>query len=93
MPQARTLLDVGLSIVLVAVVSLMRAQDGGEELSDAVAMIVVVLASFAPCLELSRLPIGFKRAMHAGCHVIGHFDEAEPATTATAVQDAETPIA
>lgn len=75
------------------VVSLMSAQDGGVELSDAVVMLVAFSASFAPFLELSRLPLGFKRAMNAGRHVFELLDEAEPAATGMAVQDEVTPIA
>ena len=93
MQQAWTFLVVGLSILLVAVVSLMSVQDGGVELSDALAMIVAFSASFAPFLELSRLPLGFKRTMNAGRHVFELLDEAEPAATGAAVQDEVTPIA
>lgn len=40
--------------------------------------VVVFCSSFAPFLELSRLPLGLKRALNAGRNVLAILDQSEP---------------
>ena len=48
---------------------------------EAVLVLVAFSSSFAPFLELGRLPLGFKRAMNAGRTVFALLDEVEPVQT------------
>ena len=70
-------LVIGLAIMLVAVLAISQANQGQISLVSATTIIVVFSTSFAPYLELSRLPLGFKRAMTAACQVFELLDEKE----------------
>ncbi len=70
-------LVIGLAIMGVAILSLSQAEAGQITLVSAVTVIVVFSTSFAPYLELSRLPLGFKRAMTAARQVFELLDEKE----------------
>ncbi len=50
-------------------------------LATGVALLVSFTSSFAPFLELSRLPLGFKRAMNAGRNIYALLDEKEAERT------------
>ncbi|MCS4487832.1 amino acid ABC transporter ATP-binding/permease protein [Streptococcus sciuri] len=93
MQQAWTFLVVGLSILVVTIVSLTSVQNKNIELPNAVVMITAFSASFAPFLELSRLPLGFKRAMNAGQRVFELLEEIEPSAKGSVLQEKVTPIA
>mgnify|MGYP002225299856 FL=1 len=70
-------LVIGLAIMLVAVLAISQANQGQISLVSATTIIVVFSTSFAPYLELSRLPLGFKRAMTAARQVFELLDEKE----------------
>lgn len=77
MQLATTFLLVGLSIVTVAALAFGHVQAGAISLKTATMVTVVFATSFAPYLELSRLPLGFKRAINAGREVFSLLDESE----------------
>lgn len=75
--SALTYFVVALSILLVSVIAIRAVQAGDVQLEAAAIVIVVFTTSFAPYLELSRLPLGFKRAMNAGRDVFTLLDQEE----------------
>lgn len=75
--QALTFLVVGMAIMLFAVAAIAQVQEGSLSLEKAVLALVGFTSSFAPFLELGRLPPGFKRAMNAGRNVFALLDEKE----------------
>ena len=81
MQTSVTFLVVGVSILFVAGIAIHEVTVEQLTLGSAVIAVVVFSTSFAPFLELSRLPLGFKRAMHAGRHVYTLLDEVEPLRT------------
>ena len=81
MQTSVTFLVVGVSILFVAGIAIHAVTVEQLTLGSAVIAVVVFSTSFAPFLELSRLPLGFKRAMHAGRHVYTLLDEVEPLRT------------
>lgn len=82
--QALTFLVVGMAVMLFALTALYQVQEGQLLLERAVLALVAFSSSFAPFLELGRLPLGFKRAMNAGSNVFGLLDEKEPIQTGQA---------
>lgn len=76
--QALTFLVVGLSLSGFALWGMYLAVRGLLPFELVVLALVGFSSSFAPFLELGRLPLGFKRAMNAGRHVFTLLDEAEP---------------
>lgn len=79
-----TFLIVGLAILVVAILTMQGVTTGTLNIAQATTAIVVFSTSFAPYLELSRLPLGFKRAVNAGRHVFDLLDEEEPVRTGVA---------
>ena len=75
--QAATFLTVGLSLMLFAVCGLYQVAAGQLSVQALALALVAFASSFAPFLELGRLPLGFKRAMNAGRNVFGLLDEKE----------------
>lgn len=82
--QALTFLVVGMAVMLFALTAFYQIQKGQLLLERAVLALVAFSSSFAPFLELGRLPLGFKRAMNAGSNVFGLLDEKEPIQTGQA---------
>lgn len=85
--SALSFLMIGLSIIVVAAIALHGAQQGTFSLSAATKVIIIFSTSFAPYLELSRLPLGFKRAMGASREVLTLLDEKEVARTGQAFDE------
>ncbi|KXT84808.1 putative ABC transporter ATP-binding protein [Streptococcus sp. DD11] len=79
--QAWSFLVLGLSLTVFALLALLQAERGELEVQTAVLALAAFSSSFAPFLELGRLPLGFKRAMNAGRNVFALLDEAEPELT------------
>lgn len=77
--QALTFLILGLSLTAFAGLGLYQVAAGQLPLNQAALALLGFSSSFAPFLELGRLPLGFKRAMNAGRHVFGLLDEEEQA--------------
>lgn len=75
--QALTFLVVGLSVMGFAILSLFQLNQGDIDLTQAGLALVAFSSSFAPFLELGRLPLGFKRAMNASRQVFSLLDEPE----------------
>ncbi|KHD46332.1 amino acid ABC transporter ATP-binding/permease protein [Streptococcus hongkongensis] len=69
-------LGLGLTLFTFIDFYLMRRQ--ALSFQEGIPLLVAFSASFAPFLELGRLPLGFKRAMHAGDHLFSILDEREP---------------
>lgn len=72
-----TFLLVGLSIMAIATLAFSAYQTGKVSLFEMTILIVVFSNSFAPYLELSRLPLGFKRAINAANQVYSLLEETE----------------
>lgn len=79
--QSLTFLVVGLSLTAFALLGIFFVREEQLSVFSASLALVGFSSSFAPFLELGRLPLGFKRAMNAGRHVFGLLDEAEPVQT------------
>lgn len=80
-------LTIGLSLGVMALIGVWLVQAQQVALTNMVLVLVVFSSSFAPYLELARLPLGFKRAMNAADTVFALIDE--PSTVEqTAGQDA-----
>ena len=79
--QTVTFLVVGLSLTSVALLAFYQVENHQLSWQEAVLVLVAFSSSFAPFLELGRLPLGFKRAMNAGRTVFALLDEVEPAQT------------
>lgn len=77
MQYALSFLVIGLAIMVFAGLCLRGLQAGDWTLVDAVSLLVAFTSSFAPFLELNRLPLGFKRAMNAGRNIFSLLDEEE----------------
>lgn len=69
-------LVIGLAMLMVAYLAFRAVLDGDLSLEVATRGLVIFATSFAPYLELSRLPLGFKRAMNAAGEVFELLDEA-----------------
>lgn len=65
---------IGLSIMCIAAISFQAVLSHKLNVYQATVLIVVFSTSFAPYLELSRLPLGFKRAINAARHVFELLD-------------------
>ena len=72
-----TFLLVGLSIMTIASLAFSHYQNNQIGLLDMTTVIIIFSTSFAPYLELSRLPLGFKRAINAANQVYTLLDEPE----------------
>ena len=79
--QTVTFLVVGLSLTSVALLAFYQVENHQLSCQGAVLVLVAFSSSFAPFLELGRLPLGFKRAMNAGRTVFALLDEVEPVQT------------
>ncbi|SDO58726.1 ATP-binding cassette, subfamily C [Streptococcus equinus] len=84
---------IGFAMMLVVVLAVSQANNGQISLLSATTIIVVFSASFAPYLELSRLPLGFKRAMTAARQVFALLDEEENDKSGLAFNETITHIA
>lgn len=78
MQYALSFLVVGLSILGFAYIIFDLVATGRLDLADGTGLLVAFTSSFAPFLELSRLPLGFKRAMNAGRNIYRLLDANEP---------------
>lgn len=74
---AATFLIIGLAICAQALIFFGLVDQGQLSLERAVIGLLVFISSFAPYLELSRLPLGFKRAINAGREVFDLLEEVE----------------
>ena len=83
--QVLTDLVVGLSLTAFALWGIFTIGEGQLTVVQATIALAGFSSSFAPFLELGRLPLGFKRAMNAGRHVFTLLDEAEPAQSGQVV--------
>ncbi|WP_156011069.1 amino acid ABC transporter ATP-binding/permease protein [Streptococcus ruminantium] len=81
MQYTLSFLVVGLSVLGFAGLIFDLVGRGQLDLGRGVELLLAFTSSFAPFLELSRLPLGFKRAMNAGRHVYGLLDEPEAEQT------------
>lgn len=77
MQYAVSFLVVGLSVLFFAWITFELVETAQLSLANGVGIIVAFTSSFAPFLELSRLPLGFKRAMNAGRNIYTLLDEPE----------------
>ncbi|HEL0776008.1 TPA: ABC transporter ATP-binding protein [Streptococcus equi subsp. zooepidemicus] len=73
--MAITFLALGLSILTFAYVTLFELSQQTVTFAGGLLAFVAFTASFAPFLELGRLPLGFKRAMNAARNVFQLLDE------------------
>lgn len=71
-----TFLTIGLAITLFTLRAVVLVQQEKLTVLQTVVGTVVFSSSFAPFLELGRLPLGFKRAINAGRNVFGLLDQA-----------------
>lgn len=78
MQYALSFLVVGLSILGFAYIIFDLVATGRLDLADGTGLLVAFTSSFAPFLELSRLPLGFKRAMNAVRNIYRLLDANEP---------------
>lgn len=78
---ALTYLVVGLSVFAMALSVFQSVQAQHMTLVSAVSVLVVFSMSFAPYLELSRLPFGLKKALKAASDIFELLDEPEMAQT------------
>ncbi|HEL1838451.1 TPA: ABC transporter ATP-binding protein [Streptococcus suis] len=93
MQYAVSFLVVGLSIMGFAWLTFDLVGSQSLDLATGVALLVSFTSSFAPFLELSRLPLGFKRAMNAGRNIYALLDEKEAERTGDLVEVSVTDIA
>ncbi|MGT2799766.1 amino acid ABC transporter ATP-binding/permease protein [Streptococcus marmotae] len=77
MQQAYSFLVIGLAITLFAWRTFHLVEEKSLNVVTGLSVLVAFTSSFAPFLELSRLPLGFKRAMNAGRNIFSLLDEAE----------------
>lgn len=70
-----TFLTIGVAITLFTLRAVLLAQQESLTVLQIVVGTVVFSSSFAPFLELGRLPLGFKRAINAGRNVFGLLDQ------------------
>lgn len=75
--SAVTFLVIGLAIAAISTIAFSQVNSDQLSLVTATTLIVVFSTSFAPYLELSRLPLGFKRAINASRQVFELLDEKE----------------
>lgn len=92
MQYAVSFLVVGLSIMSFAWLTFDLVGSQSLDLATGVALLVSFTSSFAPFLELSRLPLGFKRAMNAGRNIYALLDEKEAERTGELVEVSVTDI-
>lgn len=71
-------LVIGFGVLLFAYNNFILVGNGNSSVKDAVITLVVFSSSFAPFLELSRLPLGLGRALQAGRQTFKLLDEDEP---------------
>lgn len=76
--QSVTNMIVGVGFIVVFAILLLLVQKGLVRVSIAVGASVVLASSFAPYIALSRLPLGFKRAMNAADTLFELLDEPDP---------------
>lgn len=81
MQYALSFLVVGLSIMGFAGLVFNLIAVGHLAVVEGASLLVAFTSSFAPFLELSRLPLGFKRSMNAGRNIYCLLDEPEPEQT------------
>lgn len=77
MQQAYSFAVIGLGITVFAWRTLALVNMGDLSVFTGLSLLVAFTSSFAPFLELSRLPLGFKRAMNAGRNIFALLDEPE----------------
>lgn len=77
MQQAYSFAVIGLGMTFFAWRTLMLVQLERLSLFVGLSLVVAFSSSFAPFLELSRLPLGFKRAINAGRNIFALLDEPE----------------
>lgn len=75
--SAVTFLVIGLALIVFASLTLLGIEHETINLQKGVTAIIIFATSFAPYLELSRLPLGFKRAINAARQVFVLLDEPE----------------
>lgn len=78
-----TFFVVGLSILCIALIALYAVQQQAISLEAGIMVVVVFSTSFAPFLELSRLPFGLKKALKAARDVFELLEEPEMSVTGT----------
>lgn len=71
-------LTIGFGVLAFAFVDFILVNKNVISIKDAVITLVVFSSSFAPFLELSRLPLGFGRALQAAKQTFSLLDENEP---------------
>ena len=71
-------LTIGFGVLAFAFVDFILVNKNVISVKDAVITLVVFSSSFAPFLELSRLPLGFGRALQAAKQTFSLLDENEP---------------
>lgn len=79
--QTLTFLLVGLSLTTFSLLGFLLIGKGQMTVEAVTLAFVGFTSSFAPFLELGRLPLGFKRAMNAARHLFTLLDEAEPSSS------------
>ncbi|MER0122550.1 ABC transporter ATP-binding protein [Streptococcus sp. ZJ93] len=77
MQQAYSFLVIGLAITFFAWRTFYLVESERLDVVTGLSVVVAFTSSFAPFLELSRLPLGFKRAMNAGRNIFSMLDETE----------------
>ncbi|MEB3025405.1 MULTISPECIES: ABC transporter ATP-binding protein [unclassified Parvimonas] len=71
-------LTIGFGVLAFALVNFLLVNNNVISVKDAVITLVVFSSSFAPFLELSRLPLGLGRALQAAKQTFRLLDEIEP---------------
>ena len=71
-------LTIGFGVLVFSLVNFLLVNNNVISVKDAVITLVVFSSSFAPFLELSRLPLGLGRALQAAKQTFSLLDEIEP---------------
>ena len=71
-------LTIGFGVLVFSLVNFLLVNNNVISVKDAVITLVVFSSSFAPFLELSRLPLGLGRALQAAKQTFSLLDENEP---------------
>ncbi|MGY3724933.1 ATP-binding cassette, subfamily C [Granulicatella balaenopterae] len=85
--MANSFFAIGLGISAFALVGVYLVEAEKQSLVQVIKAFVVFSSSFAPYLELSRLPLGFKRSILAAEHVFSLLDEVEPIKSGKGLYD------
>ncbi|EHJ57549.1 hypothetical protein HMPREF9318_00292 [Streptococcus urinalis FB127-CNA-2] len=76
--QVITYFCLAISLLVFSIVVLIGINTGHINLENGIILVIVFTSSFAPFLELSRLPLGLKKALNAAEHILKIVEEVMP---------------